>query len=134
MAASYGLPCGGGWQRKCALGLGVFDGGGGGAAGVHERVESVAGLVEALVGFGVALLGVLQVGADFLEIFGEGVELLAQAVEVGGEVLGVFLDLHAAQAHGDDAQVGMKGVRRNGKDAAAAAVFVEGLAFAVHAH
>jgi len=69
-----------------------------------------------------------------LKILREGIELFAQSVEIRSQVLGVFLDLHAAEAHGDDAQVGVQGVRRNGKDAAAAAVFVERLAFAVHAH
>ena len=69
-----------------------------------------------------------------LKILREGIELFAQPVEIRSQVLGVFLDLHAAEAHGDDAQVGVQRVRGDGKDAAAAAVFVERHALAVHAH
>ncbi len=50
-----------------------------------------------------------------------------------GKTLGIFLDLHSAQAHGDDAEMRVERVGRNGDDAFLAAIGVELQAFAVRA-
>ena len=89
------------------------------------------GFFEALVGFGVALLGVFQVIAESFEDVGEGFHLLFHAVETAKNAAGIFLDLHAAHAHGDDAEIGVEGVGGDGDDFFVAAVGVDGLAFGI---
>ncbi len=102
---------------------------GGGLA--EHAAEGVLGFFEALVGFGVALLGVLEVVAKFLEDVGESFHLLFHAVETTKDAAGVFLDLHAAHAHGDDAEIGVERVGGNSDDFFLAAVGIDCLALAV---
>src|SRR5208283_3610059 len=85
-------------------------------------------------GFGVALLGILQVRANLFKILAKGIELLAHAGQVFRKALGVFFDLHAAQAHADHAEMRVQGIGRNGDNVAAAAVGVNGLPLGIHAH
>src|SRR5260370_33834614 len=93
--------------------------------------ESVLGSLEKLFGLAVALLGVLQMGAQSCELVGEFFHLLFHPGKAFQEALGIFFHLHAAKAHGDHAKMGVEGIRRNGNDAFIAAVSVEGLALVV---
>src|SRR6202158_6556698 len=108
-------------DRKSGLGGGLAE----------HAAEGVLGFFEALVGFGVALLGVFEVVAEFFEDVDEGFHLLFHAVEAAKNAAGVFLDLHAAHAHGDDAEIRVKRVGRNGHDFFVAAIGIDGLAFGV---
>src|SRR6266478_3505979 len=112
------------------LWVGEREGGLGGGLAEHAA-EGVLGFFEALVGFGVALLGVFQVIAESFEDVGEGFHLLFHAVETAKNAAGIFLDLHAAHAHGDDAEIGVEGVGGDGDDFFVAAVGVDGLAFGI---
>src|SRR5579859_1947636 len=93
----------------------------------EHTAQGILGFFEALVGFAVTLLGVFEVVAEFLERIGEIFHLFLHAGQAAEEALGVFFDLHAAQAHGDDAEMGIERVGRNGNDVAVAAVGVDGL-------
>src|SRR6266851_4039713 len=91
----------------------------------------VLGFFEALVGFAVTLLCIFEVVAEFFENVGEGFHLLLHSGKAAEEALGVFFDLHAPQAHGDDAEMNVERVGRDGDDVAVATVSVDGLAFGV---
>src|SRR6266851_5930490 len=112
------------------LWVGEREGGLGGGLAQHAA-EGVLGFLEALVGFGVALLGVFEVIAEFLEDVGESFHLLFHAVETAENAAGVFFDLHAAHTHGDDAKVGVERVGGDGDDFFVAAVGIDGLALGV---
>src|SRR6266851_4436268 len=112
------------------LWVGEREGGLGGGLAEHAA-EGVLGFFEALVGFGVALLGVFEVVAEFFENVGESFHLFFHAVEAAENAAGIFLDLHAAHAHGDDAEIGVERVGGNGDDFSFAAVGVDGLALGV---
>src|SRR5260370_19132357 len=77
------------------LWVGEREGGLGGGLAQHAA-EGVLGFLEALVGFGVALLGVFEVIAEFLEDVGESFHLLLHAVETTENAAGAFFHLHAA--------------------------------------
>src|SRR5215469_7684713 len=83
--------------REVQGALGVLDGRGAAVARRHQGVQGVRRLAQALVGFCVTELHVLQVQADSFKNFHERVHLFPQAGEIFGQVLGIFLDLHAAQ-------------------------------------
>src|SRR5260370_14195361 len=84
--------------------------GGGGLGGglVQHAAEGVLGFFKALVGFGVALLGVLEVVAEFLEDVGECLHLLFHAVETAENAAGIFFDLHSAPTHRAYAKIGVE--------------------------
>src|SRR5581483_9400920 len=97
----------------------------------QHSVQGGVSFFQAGVRLDVVLLGVLQMRAELFEYFGEIFELLLQAGKSRGEALGVFLNLQAAQAHGNDTQMSVKRVGRDWGDAALAAIGVNGLALAV---
>src|SRR5262249_26593774 len=83
---------------------------------VEQIFQGIGGFLEALVGFGITLLRVVQVFTDFVKRFTEVLEMFAQTVEIRAQALRVFLNLHAPQPHGDDGQVRIERVRGNRND------------------
>ena len=107
---SGGFFVGGGiGRRKGQSALAVVDNADG-VAIIEQVVERAGGLVEALVGIGVSETGVLEMRANSFKTFGELINLFAETGEIGLEALGVFLDLHAAEAHGDHREMGVEGI------------------------
>jgi len=122
-----------GFAGKCERALGSFERELRNTHAEHGS-ESVLGPLEEFVGLAVALLGVLQMRAQSFELVREFFQLFFHSGEAFQQALGIFFHLHAAKAHGDNAEMGVKGIGGHGDDFFIAAVGIQGLSFAVFSH